>query len=121
MRIGIPLKCISWLLLVLMLTLAINVMHDSAHALQGHLTTAHDQATPSKISTSHHGPCTPFEQHKDHDGCDLCINCACHAPQTIHSFQFCYIPLIVSLCPSDIFKHLPEVYFPKFIPPQIRA
>jgi hypothetical protein len=116
-----PLKCISSLLLVLMLTLAINVMHDSAHVMQGHLTTARVHATPSKISTSHHGPCTPFEQQNDHDGCDLCINCVCHAPLTIQTFQLRYIPLLVALRPSDIFKHLPEVYFPKFIPPQISA
>lgn len=121
MRIVIPRKFVSSLLLALMLTLAINVMHDSAHAMQGHLTTAGVQATSSKISTSHHGPCAPFEHQNDHDGCDLCINCACHAPLTIQTFQFHYIPLIVDLRPSDIFKHLPEVYFPKFIPPQISA
>jgi hypothetical protein len=40
---------------------------------------------------------------------------------TVQPLQLGYNPLILNLSTSDPFKHLPEVYLPKFIPPQIQA
>jgi len=37
---------------------------------------------------------------------------------TIHPFQLSYNPSIIDFGTSEEFKHLPEVYLPKFIPPQ---
>jgi hypothetical protein len=118
MRILLPLKFFSLILLVVMLTATINVVHESAHAMQSHVTAAHEHASPSERSASHQSPCSPLEQHNDFDGCDTCINCACHASLTIQQFKFGYNPMILHLSTYDPFKHVPEVYLSKFIPPQ---
>ncbi|MFA7404018.1 MAG: hypothetical protein WC007_08490 [Pelobacteraceae bacterium] len=120
MRKLIPLKFFSRLLLVVLLTATINCVHESAHAMQSNVKMANDQSL-SEISSPHHCPCSPLEQHKDNDGCDNCINCACHAPLTVQHFKFSYNPSILDLQTSDPFKFLPEVYLSKFIPPQIQA
>ena len=119
MRKALPLTFFSRLLLVVMLTVTINGMHESVHAMQNQVVAADDQGLHADTSTTHHCPCTPLEQHEDHDGCDNCINC--HAPLTVQPLQLGYNPLILNLSTSDPFKHLPEVYLPKFIPPQIQA
>lgn len=121
MRKLIPLKIISRLLLVIMLTMAINGVHESAHAMQGYAKSQNDQASLSQVSAQHQCPCAPLGQHKDYDGCDTCINCACHAPLTVQIFKLGHNPIILSLNTSDPFTYLPEVYLSKFIPPQIHA
>ena len=121
MQKHIPLKIFSWIILVLMLTVTIDGVHESAHAMQGHVTAAIDPASPSEISSSHQCPCFPLEQHKDYDGCDSCDNCACHAPLTMQQFQLSYNPVISDLSMADPFRYLPEVYLSKFIPPQKQA
>jgi len=119
MRKLIPLKNFSMILLVIMLTVTINGVHASAHDLDSHLSAANGQTSPLEISASHQCPCCPVEQHNDCDDCDACINCVCHAPLTIQAFQLNYNPNIWDLSTSDPFKHLPEVYLSKFIPPHI--
>jgi len=107
------------ILLVIMLTVTINGAHACAHDMDSHLSAAGGQASPLEISASHHCPCCPVEQHNDCDDCDACMNCACHAPLAIQSFQIDYNPSILDLSASDPFKHLPDVYLSKFIPPHI--
>jgi len=115
----IPLHFFSRLLLLAMLTVMGNGVHESAHAMHTHVTAARESASQPEISESHQCPCAPLEQHKDYDGCDTCVNCSCHAPLTIQPFQLSYNPSIMdNLYASDPFKHLPEVYLTKFIPPQ---
>lgn len=122
MRKQIPLIFFSRLLLMVMLAVMGNGVHESAHGMQTHVTAASDQASPSEISASHQCPCAPLEQHNDYDGCDTCVNCTCHAPLTIQPFQLSYNPSILdNLYASDPFKHLPEVYLTRFIPPQSLA
>ena len=121
MRKLIPLQFFSKLFLVVMLTVIISGVHESAHALQNHMSAASDEASYYEISASHQCPCTPLEQPKDNDCCDTCDTCACHAPLTIQPFQLSYNPIISDLSTSEPFKHLPEVYLPKFIPPQIHS
>jgi hypothetical protein len=123
MRKLIPLKFLSLVLLVVMLTVAINGVLESAHAMQSQVTSSDEKdGLHSEIAAPHQCPCTPLEQHKDYDGCDTCVNCACHAPLTIQPFQLSYNPSILdNMYASDPFKHLPEVYLSKFIPPQNQA
>lgn len=121
MRRLIPLKFISEILLVIMLVVAVNGVHESAYAMQGSVSASSYQASLSKISAPHQCPCAPLEQHKDYDGCDTCINCACHAPLPVQVFKLSQNSIILSLSTSETFTYLPEVYLPKFIPPQIHA
>jgi len=119
MRKFIHLKFFAAILLLVMLTVTLHSTHESAHAMQSPvnptISALEDQATHDNT------PCTPFEHHRDYDGCDSCVNCACHASLTIGPFQLSYNPVISELQPYDPFRLLPEVYLTKFIPPQIRA
>lgn len=121
MRKKIPFKFFTRLLLLVMLTVTINGVHESAHALQNRVATVEDQDMHSALSVPHQCPCTPFEGHKDYDDCDACVNCACHAPLTVQPLKLVYNPVIVALNTYDPFKFLPEVYLSKFVPPQILA
>jgi hypothetical protein len=120
MRKLIHLKFYSLILVVVMLSVALHGAHESAHAMQSHVKTC-DQVSLPDISISHQCPCAPDEQHKDYDGCDTCVNCSCHASQTIQTFQLSYNPISISLGSSVPFKYLPEVFLSKFIPPQNQA
>jgi hypothetical protein len=119
MRKLLHLKLFAMILLVIMLTVMINGSHACAHDMDCQMSAASDHGSPSVISASHHCPCCPVEQHNDCDDCDTCINCTCHAPLTIQAFQLDYNPNIRELSTSEPFKHLPEVYLSKFIPPHI--
>lgn len=121
MRTLIPLKFFSLLLLVVMVTVTISGAYGNAHALQSHVAATGAQDVPSDLSAPHQCPCTPFEQHKDYDGCDTCVNCTCHASLVVQPFQLDYRPFELDLRPSDPFRFLPEVYLSKFIPPQKQA
>lgn len=118
MRKFIHLKFFSSLLLLALLTVTINGVHESAHAMQSSAISA-----SSALETLTHDdfPCSPCEHHQDYDGCDSCVSCACHASLTVQPFQLSYNPIILDLGTSDPFRHLPEVYLSKFVPPQISA
>lgn len=120
MRKLIPIKFISQLVLVVMLITTINGVHESAHAMQSRISSAHEQSA-ADASISHQCPCSPLEQHKDCDECDTCVNCACHASLAVQPLKLVYNPVIADLNAYDLFKFLPEVYLSKFIPPQIHA
>jgi hypothetical protein len=122
MRKLIPLKFFSQLLLMLILIITVNGVHESAHAMQSHVTAVIDRASPSDFSASHQCPCSPLEQHKDSDGCDTCVNCTCHAPLTIQPFQISYNPSVLNiLFASAPFNFFPEVYLSLFVPPDSTA
>lgn len=118
MRKYIHLKFFAGFLILILLVVTINGEHNNVHAMQSHVTAASERALHPEISVSHQCPCAPLEHHEDYDCCDTCLNCACHAPLTTQPFQISYNPSISDLSTSDIFKHLPEVYLSKFIPPQ---
>jgi hypothetical protein len=118
MRQYMPLQYISRLLLLVMLSVAVNGAHGSAHAAQRHFSAAGEQAPGARAEADHHCPCSPLEEHNDYDGCDTCINCVCHAPLTVQQFKLGYDPIVLSIRSADPFKHLPEVFLSKFIPPQ---
>ena len=115
------LKKLSWVLLLVMLTVAINGLHKGAHAMQCRVIVANDQLSYSEISATNQCPCCPVEQHNHSDGCYNCVHCACHVPLVVQPFQLGYSPLILNLSKSSLFRFLPEVYLPKFIPPQIHV
>ena len=118
MRKLIPLKFVSQLLLVIMLIMAVNGVHESAHAMQDHVKASNYQVSLSQVSAPHQCPCTPPAEHKDYDGCNTCINCTCHAPMTIQQIQISYNPSILdNLYASPPFIFLPKVYLSLFVPP----
>lgn len=116
----ISLKTFFWALLFVMLTVVISGIYENAHAKQNQMTVVGDQISHLEFAPSGQCPCCPFEQHKNSDGCDDCINCACHAPLRVQSFQLNYSPIVLNLNVSTPFQFLPKVYLPKFIPPNKR-
>ena len=120
MRNFIHLKFFYWVLIVVMLTVTADGVRGNAYAMESHVA-AGDEASYTETSASHQCPCSPVEQHNDYDGCETCVNCACHAPLTIQPFKLSYNPSILDLQTFDPFKFLPEVYLSKFIPPQKQA
>lgn len=114
----IPLKFVSRLLLLVMLTVAINCISESSHAMQGHLFATGGHAEHVGNDAPHQCPDSSQEQHQDHDCCDSCSNCATHAPLTNQMMPIVYNPLITDQQFSEPFKHFSEVFLPKFIPPQ---
>lgn len=116
-----PSKFISQLLLVVMLTMTIAGVHESEHAMQCHVKKMSGQTTPVECTTSHLNPCSPYEQHKDFDGCDTCANCTCHAPLANQPVLISYNPVVLTLHTFEPFRFLPKVFLSKFIPPQIHA
>ncbi|UFS72225.1 hypothetical protein LPW11_08525 [Geomonas sp. RF6] len=114
---SIPVKLFCRLLLLVLLLVAINGMHQRAHA-EGCTISASSQTDPSASQDS---PAIPLDQHTESDGCDSCIDCACHAPLPVQLFHLCYIPVVTDVATAEPFKPLPEVYLSKFIPPQLLA
>jgi hypothetical protein len=110
-------KIVSWALLAVMLTAMLHGIHESAHAY-GY---AGASAVQAELSQSQESPCAPAADHKDFDGCDACISCACHAPLAILPVNPKYDPIVSNLLIVAPYKHLPEVFLSKFIPPQNHA
>ena len=106
------------MLLLVMLSVTFTGVHESAQAKKRQVQSA---CSTLDLPASADSPCAPCEHHNDHDCCDSCVNCSCHASLTVQPFQLSYDPLMSELSISDPFKHLPEVYLTRFIPPQIHA
>jgi hypothetical protein len=122
MRKFIPLKFVSQLLLLVALIVIVHGVHESAHAMQDSVLASGDSViTHGQPSAPQNCPCAPPMEHKDYDGCDTCINCACHAMLAVPQLVLNYNPIILDLRFSDPYQYLPEVFLPKFIPPQILA
>jgi hypothetical protein len=64
------------------------------------------------------GPACPADDHAPagHDAAS-CF-CACHLPVLVLLIQIQHVPVSGKLSPAETFTALPEVYLPKFIPPQ---
>lgn len=103
------------------MALVINAMPEIGHAMERSHVEACDHTLPFESSDSPQDSDSPVNHACDYDGCEFCLHCVCHAPLPSQQFQLSYLPVIESLSPAEIFRHLPEVYFPKFIPPQIPA
>lgn len=114
----IPVKLISRLLLIVMLTFTVSSAYDSAHAMQGKVEVAGYHETGSQVAVSHQCPCCP-QQQSDSDGCDLCCDCACHTLCCLQHFSFDRKLFLSELQSYDRFTYLPEVFLTKFVPPQL--
>lgn len=121
MRNAIPHKFIARLLLIALVTVTLNCVHENAHAVADRVSAMGNQQVHLDASEQCNCPSQPAGHPQDSDECDDCYNCACHAPSTIQFFRLNYNPVIRNLSSSDPFKHLPEVFLPKFIPPQNHA
>ncbi len=65
-----------------------------------------------------HCPACPGDDHSDTDHDAGSCFCACHLPLIAPKIEICYNPIVTSLFPLEKFSAIPEVFLPKFIPPQ---
>jgi len=65
-----------------------------------------------------HCPACPDGGHPDEDQCASSCYCSCHLPVTEQSLMIGYSSIVADLLHFERFTALPEVYLPKFIPPQ---
>jgi hypothetical protein len=106
------------LVVVLSVSVAANC-HDIGPKKAGIHTTV---AVSLPIPDTHESPCCPVDDdHSDVDHCASCLHCACNALLADQETVLSYAPSVSMLNPIDRFNHLPEVYLPKFIPPQNHA
>ncbi|HEY5974895.1 MAG TPA: hypothetical protein VIU41_09145 [Geobacteraceae bacterium] len=112
-------KICSLLLIVVMLAFSVTGACASAHAIEGQLMAADDHACcAAGISAPQDCPSCPLDDEHGADGCSNCFNCLCHASLLSRPFQLAYQPFILLASCGEPFTALPEVYLPKFIPPQ---
>ncbi|WP_129125814.1 hypothetical protein [Geomonas oryzae] len=120
MRTFIPIRFLSVLLLAVTFSTLLGGVLDSAHAMQRCVAEAGCEQSLSPQNSDCDTPVCPSED-SDHDGCDLCCDCACHLSVNVEHFSFAYLPLLSEIRTTDRFVHLPEVFLSKFVPPQLRA
>jgi len=119
---NIPQKFFSLLLALVMTITAVSGVHGGDHTLQSNETIAVEQSSPLPVSEPEQCPASPREQHNDFDGCDTCVNCACHAPLIVQAIQLSYKPSVrENVTRSTPFNFLPEVYLSLFVPPDSAA
>jgi len=84
------------------------------------------QETVSSLFTENPGsihgsncPCAPAPSHAAQDDhvCFGGCNGPCHAPLASTPTIFPYLPFLLSLHPAEITRHIPEVHFSLFVPP----
>ncbi len=118
MRMYLPVTFISWLLLAVMLTATLHGVHENALAMQDHASGSGCTASSGDHAAHHHSHDPSPEHDGDHGCCDSCVNCVCHASLAMHQFTLSYSPLVTALTPFEPYRHLPEVFLSKFIPPE---
>lgn len=69
-------------------------------------------------AASDHCPDCPGDSHPDTDPCASCCDCPCQPTLTEPTLKFGHSPLVSDLVSSERFTPFPEVYLPKFVPPQ---
>jgi hypothetical protein len=84
---------------------------------------AAEQSSPAPVAArcdapADHCPACPDGDHSGSDQCPSSCYCSCHLPLTMQTVQVQHSPVITELVFFESFIAIPEVYLPKFIPPQ---
>ncbi|HEY6837326.1 MAG TPA: hypothetical protein VI389_01150 [Geobacteraceae bacterium] len=109
-------KLIASLLVVVTVVATSFCLCTEAHAR--HAEGIHGQETGdvTVAAAVDHCPSCPESEHTGADHCDCA--CSCHLPVTVQPVHIRFSPAITLLIVSEPFNALPEVYLPKFVPPQ---
>ncbi|HEX5772975.1 MAG TPA: hypothetical protein VFY07_01535 [Geomobilimonas sp.] len=115
-------KFVTLLLLAVVISASVVGLCRETHAVEqrwdGH--GGQDTAACQLAGEDGHCPSCPADEHTGDDCASSCY-CSCHLPLTSQFGLSVHTPLVSTLVPFDSFFHFPEVYLPKFIPPQIHA
>ena len=111
-------RLVAALTLMVIVTLCVSM---ECHAVGPRDAGLHTMTSVVLPATEHPDtPCCPIDDHDhaDIEHCTSCLHCACNAPLAAQNTLLSYAPSVSLLNPIDRLNHLPEVYLPKFIPPQ---
>ncbi len=112
-------KIVSLLLVVLIGSASLFSLCQIAHASDHSECTRGVKAAATAVTTEHGcDPALPAGEQRDTDQCDSSCYCTCNLPVTGSPLQFDKKLLIAELTAIEVFTALPEVFLPKFIPPQ---
>jgi len=90
-------------------------VHDTASAQHEH------DMSPSHESESD-CPCSPAPSHTPFDHfCTGDCSCPCQAPLSSSTLTFIHSPSFTYLYPTEITRHIPEVFLSLFVPPDSAA
>ena len=113
MGLPFPTKSIALILLLVMVSIALGggvCLGADLHPIHG----------ANAAAIDHHGdpPCCPDTGHGGGDHCQGCLSCPCHAPLAGDMLQLHYSPSLRILSFVEYYTAPPDVFFPKFVPPQ---
>ena len=111
-------KYISFLMVMVMFTLSVSGYCLSAHATELSFELTDEHATSYLSAKEKQCPSCPINEQIPHD-CDSFCHCPCHALLTSQPVQIVCFRQITTSVFFELFKALPEVYLPKFVPPHI--
>lgn len=106
----LPTKSIALILLLVMVSIALGgvVCHGAdPHAVEASVVDSHGD-----------GPCCPDTGHGERDHCQSCLSCSCHAPLAGDTLYLHYSLSFRILSFVEHHTAPPDVYLPKFVPPQ---
>ena len=119
----ISIRITSLLLLFVTITGLLMASGTNGHCA-GELPDAHQTALTYLVNdltqvqdNDDHSVPSPSDSTDDHC-CSGDCGCPCQAPLAPASVVFSYSPTYTSLFHVEIFRHIPEVYLDRFIPPQ---
>ncbi|MBT0654690.1 hypothetical protein [Geomobilimonas luticola] len=116
-------KFVTLLLLAVVITASVMGLCRETHAVEqcwdGH--GGQETVACQLVGEGDHCPSCPAGEHAGHNDCDSSCYCSCHLPLTSHFGFSVHTPHVSTLVPIDSFFRFPEVYLPKFVPPQIHA
>jgi len=103
-------KSIALILLLVLVSSALGgvvCLGAGSHAAEASVVDCHGDA-----------PCCPDTGQGDGDHCRSCLSCPCHAPLAGDTLHLRYSPSFRILSFVEHHTAPPDVYLPKFVPPQ---
>ncbi len=112
-------KHISFLMVVVIFTISVTGFTRISESGESAKYTSYSPGGTYHSSVEIQHPSCPVDEHSVPDHCDSSCHCPSHAPLTVQPIQVICSQLITPFVFLEPFKALPEVYLPKFIPPDI--
>jgi hypothetical protein len=91
-------------------------VHPDAHCSPAGSECSKISKTPGSV------PCNPdHDGHSDDGHCDDCCGCSCNRSVVSAVVDLHYSPLVTTLSGNEPLSVFPEVFIPKFVPPESLA
>jgi len=114
-------KSASLFLIVMILAASSFCLCGEAHAQEHAWGGESVETSAVATAAADHCPGCPDGGHSESDHDSSSCYCSCHLPLTEQLVRIQHDPVIAKLISFEPLTSLPEVYLPRFIPPQISA